>query len=583
MSTCFYSDERNVQILVALLKSYGIKYIVASPGTTNINFVWSVQYDPFFTVFSAVDERHAAYLACGIASEKNEPVVITCTGATASRNYLPALTEAYYRKLPILAVTATQKLTRIGNLIPQVLDRTSPPADAVVFSTQCTIPRNEVEEKACELAVNKALIALKRHGGGPVHINLETSYSSTYSQEVLPSARHIQYITPESEAWPQLPENVKVGVWIGAHTRFSAEEEDALEAFVYAHDAVVFTDKTSHYQGAGCINASLLCSQGIRRNPQYENLWPELIIHIGEVSGDYPTAGALDNLADVWRISEDGELKDTLGRLVAVFEMPELSFWKHYTTARRKELSYVCAWERADRELREKIPDLPFSNPWIAQQLAPRLPVGSALHLGILNSLRSWNLFSVARGVEGSCNVGGFGIDGIVSTAMGASLVAPEKLFFIVVGDLAFFYDLNALGNRHIGKNLRLLLINNASGSEFHIYSHPGAKFGPKSGDYIAADGHFGNHSRRLVRHYAEDLGFKYLSADSKDSFRHSLNEFLKPSDRSILLECFTLPEDESEAQYRLNTIEPLPESLRHAVSKVLPTGVKSVLKKVIR
>ena len=91
----FYSAERNVQILVALLKAHGIRYVIASPGTTNINFVISVQNDPFFKVFSSVDERSAAYLACGIASESGEPVVLSCTGATASRNYVSGLTEAY--------------------------------------------------------------------------------------------------------------------------------------------------------------------------------------------------------------------------------------------------------------------------------------------------------------------------------------------------------------------------------------------------------------------------------------------------------------------------------------------------------
>ena len=97
----FYTDERNVQILIALLKKHGTKHIVASPGSTNVTFVGSVQQDSFFEIYSCVDERSAAYMACGLAAEIMQPVVLSCTGATASRNYFPALTEAYYRKLPI--------------------------------------------------------------------------------------------------------------------------------------------------------------------------------------------------------------------------------------------------------------------------------------------------------------------------------------------------------------------------------------------------------------------------------------------------------------------------------------------------
>ena len=109
----YYSNERNVQILISLLKQFGIKRVVASPGSTNVTFVGSLQQDPFFEMYSCVDERSAAYMACGLAAETQEPVVLSCTGATASRNYFPALTEAYYRKLQILAVTSTQDESKI--------------------------------------------------------------------------------------------------------------------------------------------------------------------------------------------------------------------------------------------------------------------------------------------------------------------------------------------------------------------------------------------------------------------------------------------------------------------------------------
>lgn len=59
----YYTDEKNAQIVIALLKKHGINQIIASPGTTNIPIVGSVQNDPFFTVFSSVDERSAAYMS----------------------------------------------------------------------------------------------------------------------------------------------------------------------------------------------------------------------------------------------------------------------------------------------------------------------------------------------------------------------------------------------------------------------------------------------------------------------------------------------------------------------------------------
>ena len=100
-----YTTEKNIQILISLLKQYGIKKVIASPGATNYTFVGSIQNDPFFEMFSCVDERSAAYLAIGMCDECDEPIVLSCTGATASRNYMTGMTEAYNRKLPIIAIT----------------------------------------------------------------------------------------------------------------------------------------------------------------------------------------------------------------------------------------------------------------------------------------------------------------------------------------------------------------------------------------------------------------------------------------------------------------------------------------------
>ena len=100
-----YTDNKNQQILIALLKAYNIHKVIASPGGTNPALLMSLQMDGSFEMYSCVDERSAAYMACGLAEESGEPVIICCTGATASRNYMSALTEAFYRKIPIIVIT----------------------------------------------------------------------------------------------------------------------------------------------------------------------------------------------------------------------------------------------------------------------------------------------------------------------------------------------------------------------------------------------------------------------------------------------------------------------------------------------
>lgn len=64
-----YMSEKNIQILIALMKKHGVRKVIASPGTTNACFVASIQQDNFFQIYSSVDERSAAYLACGLSEE----------------------------------------------------------------------------------------------------------------------------------------------------------------------------------------------------------------------------------------------------------------------------------------------------------------------------------------------------------------------------------------------------------------------------------------------------------------------------------------------------------------------------------
>lgn len=105
-------------------------------------------------------------------------------------------------------------------------------------------------------------------------------------------------------------------------------------------------------------------------------------------------------------------------------------------------------------------------------------------------------------------NTGGFGIDGCISSMIGGSVACPDKLHFLVIGDLAFFYDLNSIGNHHVGNNIRILLVNNGKGTEFRNYNHFATRFGDDANRFMAAAGHCGNKSHLLVRHYAVDLSF---------------------------------------------------------------------------
>lgn len=574
----YYTVERNAQIVLYLLKANNIKRVVASPGATNVTMVASMQQDPWFEMYSAADERSAAYMACGMAAETGEPVVLSCTGATASRNYLPGMTEAFYRKLPILAVTASQPTGRIGSYSPQMIDRTQVQHDVAVFSTTLRTVKDYDDEQEAVLKANQAMMSLRRHGGGPVLLNMETQYAKDYSVKELPPCRVISYYDAESSL-PEMDAG-SVGIFVGTHAVMSEKETALIDRFCARWNGVVFCDHTSNYHGRYRVEPALVGQQEYLPHP----INFDLLVFIGEVSAAYPVISVASRCRHTWRVSRDGEVRSVFANTDAVFEMSEDFFFGHYAgqstvTAEKTELrdQYVQLCD----ELRKRVPDdLPLSNAWVAKTLSGRLPAGSVAHFAILNSTRCWDMFPIDATIPGYVNAGGFGIDGCMSAAIGASLMHPDKLYFLFIGDLAFFYDLNAMGNRHVGNNLRILLVNNGKGTEFRNYNHLGARFGEASDEYIAAARHYGNKSHKLVRHYAEDLGFQYLSASSKDEFMKVCPAFLdKETARSMVFEVFTDSQDESDAIYKLNhLIEPVtPSPMEEAVVKAKTLVSKAI------
>ena len=580
----FYTEVRNAQIVLYLLKSRGIRKVVASPGTQNMAIVVSMQHDPFFEMYSAADERSAAYLACGMAAESGEPVVLSCTGATASRNYVSGLTEAYYRHLPVIAITSSAPLHLIGHNIAQTIDRSQIQRDVAKISVVAKTVRTPEDEWDCMIQVNKALLELNHHGTGPVHINIEKSDGDFHVKE-LPITRIINRICIKDK-FPSLS-NGRIAVFVGSHVAWNEDLTNIVDSFCKKYNAVVFCDQTSNYPGKYRVRGSLIASQDYYQSSIFST---DVLIHIGDVSGDYYLNGRLGRAKEVWRVSEDGEIRDPFKKLTYVFEMSEKDFFVYYDSCAvqdgsHDETSFFNECKEEYSKIYNKIPELPFSNIWIAKFLSKKLPTNSFLHFGILNTLRAWNFFETDKSILSFSNVGGFGIDGGMSTLVGASLVEPNKLHFGFFGDLAFFYDMNVLGNRHVGNNIRILLINNARGTEFRLYSHPASKLGDDADEFIAAARHYGNKSPELVKHYAEDLGFLYLTASNKEEFQTISELFLQPvkTERPILFEVFTDFDLENEALELMNHIEKSKENQRKdSIKKIIGVDNVQALKSLV-
>lgn len=396
-------------------------------------------------------------------------------------------------------------------------------------------------EWACVIAANKAMLELRHHGFGPVHINLETNYSREYNVKKIPNVRAI-YRYEVSDTFPSIPTG-RIAIFVGAHLKWNESLLATVDNFCEKYKAVVLYDHTSNYTGKYGI---LVNPAGVQKNYFAKFRIMDLLIHIKDITASNFIAKA----HSVWRVNPDGELRDPFGTLKCVFECPEEYFFSEYSKRAASDIK-TNFYEECKSDCQKvdlTVLELPFSNAWIASQTASKLPANSVLHLGIQNSLRFWNFYETPECVACFSNTGGFGIDGSMSSAIGAALTAPEKIIFCVLGDLAFFYDLNSLGNKNVSKNLRILLVNNGKGTEFKLSGNPGYMFGDETDRFIAAAGHYGNKSSLLVKNYAENLGFEYISASDKEEYLAHLDEFISPSigERPIVFEVFTNSEDEA-------------------------------------
>lgn len=580
-----YTILENARIVISLLKKHNIRHIVISPGGSNIPIVQGVQSDPFFTCYSVVDERSAMYFAIGLYLELGEPIATSCTSAQATRNYLPGLTEAYYKHVPILAITMSKHPRYLMQEYMQCPVQTSLPVDAVKRSYSLPYISNANDRAQCVRVANEAMLELTHHTLGPVQLNIEELDNETWvfnSSMQLPDVRCIRRFGYVDE-WNSSLSDKKIMVLIGEHRPFSRKERESIERFSASHNVLVYSDSISNYHGRYSLNANLLMAS--MSQTVFESRYkPDILITIGGVTGDYGIYFPLINLPDGsfehWRVSPDGNVVDTYNKLTAIYEVSIDEFFNRMSADAISDHSYYDLWADSVRSLKLDI-EVPFSNLYAAQQTHQLIPSGSRLHFAILNSLRVWSYFPFKEDVECYSNVAAFGIDGCLSTMLGQS-VASEKLTFLVTGDLAFYYDMNALGIRHIKPNVRILLVNNNGGVEFKLGD---LESRTEVGKYISAAGHF-----KSAKSWAEDNGFVYLSASGKEEFLSHVEQFVAVSDSPILLEIFTEPALEREANQlfrrgnaEMTRSEELKSGMKKAVKSVLGDTVVRKIKSKLR
>ncbi|MDR1644878.1 MAG: 2-succinyl-5-enolpyruvyl-6-hydroxy-3-cyclohexene-1-carboxylic-acid synthase [Tannerellaceae bacterium] len=533
-----YSNNKNVEQLVSLLKAHQVHHAVLSSGSRNSPIIHSLARDPSFTCHTVVDERSAGFYALGIAQCTGETVAVCCTSGTAALNYAPAVAEAYYQQLPLIVITADRPAAWIGQMAGQTLPQPGIFNSLVKKSVHLPQIASAEDEWHCNRLLNEAILAASRRPPRPVHINIPLSEPLS-EPAAAPEVRKISYSRPPVSSFGNYGERFlkyRKRMIIAGQSREPALSQ-ALNDLVAMHDCVALAEHLSQIPSALLIHNfdALLYALTATEWPQYA---PDLLITVeGHIVSKRIRQFLRDNPpAQHWHISPGGEVVDTYQCLTDVVEADGVDFITYLAAQKPENLgdkSFSAQWLAPSLCMPE--PDVAFSDLKAVGALLKALPPDVNLHLANSSSVRLAQLFRPAGCPRIFSNRGTSGIDGCLSTAVGGSCVS-RKLTFLLIGDLAFFYDMNVLWNRPLKPNLRILLNNNQGGEIFHSL--------PSSGNSAVIDKYIAVRHTTTAKAWAEDQGFTYLSVSNDSELQTLMPAFTAThSTRPILMEVFSSKE----------------------------------------
>lgn len=193
-----------------------------------------------------------------------------------------------------------------------------------------------------------------------------------------------------------------------------------------------------------------------------------------------------------------------------------------------KNLSFANKWRFYSQQV--FAPDFAYSQMQAIGLVVENLPANSSLHLANSSTVRYAQLFKMPiypepHSIHVLSNRGVNGIEGSLSTAMGYAAANPNRLNFILIGDLSFFYDMNALWHSHISCNVRILLLNNSGGEIFHAL--PNLHLTEAGQRFVTAT------HQTSAKSWVESQGFTYLCAHDSKELQNALISFMTPLEDS--------------------------------------------------
>ena len=542
-----YSNKKNVNILTALLVKGGIRDAVVCPGSRNAPIVNNLNETKQIRCHAVTDERSAGFYALGIAQATARPVVVCVTSGTALLNLLPAVAEARYQHQSIIVISADRPQQWIDQLDGQTIVQPGALGRFVRTSVSLPEPADTEGEWYCNRLVNEALLAATHHGKAPVHINVPISGDLyAFTEKKLPDVRLISrwenddVSTAAMDSFMEAFTKAKRPMIVIGHmapNSFDRIFHDINEA----PGLVWITEVTAPSPFFGEQIDAALDNIEAGGEENIERFLPDTILYIGGALISNRLKAFLRRAKDArtFVVNEDGAVTDTFCHLTDIIECDPVDFLRFFLqklpTDFRNE--FMERWEEKIWAAKEQTyAEIEAQkNKWRPDTVLMRLNVELNLHgqEGIrVQAANSMPVRLCNRNVNHVvwCNRGINGIDGSLSTAAGMAL-ASENRVLCIIGDLSFFYDENALWNKELGGNFRVLLLNNGGGEIFSKFD--GLK------DSGARPMVMGTH-KTSAEGICKQNNCLYFSARNLKEYATALPQLLASSaDKPVVLEVF--------------------------------------------
>jgi 2-succinyl-5-enolpyruvyl-6-hydroxy-3-cyclohexene-1-carboxylate synthase len=471
------------RMTVALMMA-GVKAVVISPGSRSTPLAYAFASTNGLDVYMQVDERSAAYFALGLAKASGEPVVLLCTSGTAASNYHPAITEAYYARIPLIVITADRphELREVG--APQAIDQIRMYGEHVKHSVDFPLAENNPDiDDFIDRHVSRALSIATTAPRGPVHLNIpfREPLLIDFDREVPKSTFRKRIKGTESldaytvQQITQILTDSDKGFIIAGEMPIGFDKV-AFWNFAKALEWPVLCDPTSNLRTEvpeQCLSLCIDHYDAILKSDSFkENALPDTVIRFGAQPVAKPLSLYLKKVrpATVITVDESPEFRDSLGIvthhiqssaetvLQVLVDKPKTSYTELWTAANNAASTITDNYEGVDGD--EGI---------FAKMLFKHLPSGVDLVSGSSMPIRDVDTFfrKTKKDVTIFANRGTNGIDGVVSTAFGIQ-AARKRPTWLLIGDLSFLHDVNGLiVTRFHEVDLTIVIINNDGGGIF--------------------------------------------------------------------------------------------------------------------